>query len=137
MSLITSQTARELAAKSHESRRRNNAERIAEAQREAQDSPPAEIAKGVSAHNVEAFRIVQAEIRRLGEMLESKLEPKDRAALVRALDDMIDRARCLRGEPAPGSYRPNGSSDARASILTAPVLSVRDHGHGQSRAEQE
>lgn len=68
------------------------------------------------------YGLVLAEIERVRETLEGKLDPKDRAQLVRALDLLLDRERIYRDRPLPGSRRPAPERVARpASDLPTPT----------------
>lgn len=54
----------------------------------------------------ERLELLQEQIDRTRVTLNGKLEPQHRAALLRALCDLLDQQRIARGEPLPGSRKP-------------------------------
>lgn len=70
----------------------------------------------------ERLLLVQRQITLTRDTLEGKLEPKDRAQLLRALCGLLDRERILRGEPLPGSRKP--APEPRQRQVEQPMAPV-------------
>lgn len=108
-----SQSARQGAARSHEARRRRAQEQAALranlTQKDTQDEPDY------------VLELIQEEIIATRAALKAKLEPHHRAALLRALCDLLDRRRIARGEPLPGSLRPTPDRERRQARSTGPA----------------
>lgn len=62
------------------------------------------------AARLERLELLTEQITRTREALNKRLQPQHRAALLRALCDLLDQQRIARGEPLPGSLKPGGSS---------------------------
>ena len=65
----------------------------------------------------ERIVLLAEQIARTRMTLNGDLEPQHRAALLRALCDLLDQQRIARGEPLPGSLKPSGGP-ARAPAWT-------------------
>lgn len=107
---FTQDNAREMAYRSIEARKA----RIAKAKRTSLEI-------SLSSPN-ERLVLLEEQITRTRDTLNGKLEPQHRAALLRALCELLDQQRIARGEPLPGSRKPAPERRQSASDTTlAPV----------------
>jgi hypothetical protein len=64
--------------------------------------------------------LVREQINRTCDVLRGELEPRDRAALITALDRLLDRERVLLDVPLPGSRKPSQASPYRSTVAPLP-----------------
>ena len=87
-------------------------------QRAALKAPPPDKARSSNGlERSERLGLLDEQITRTRDALNRKLAPQHRAALLRALCDLLDQQRIARGEPLPGSLKPSGGP-ARAPAWT-------------------
>jgi predicted transcriptional regulator len=71
------------------------------------------VAQAAAYPTVNRVALVAEQIVRTRKMLNSELEPRERAQLLCALDKLLDRERILAGLPLPGSRRPGREKPER------------------------
>lgn len=105
---FTPQIAREMAAKGHEARRRNIAER------KALFAPHFVIPGLNDSYVTERLACVRAQLGRLDAMVLTETDPQKLDRLASAQAKLADQERILSGRPLPGSRRPKPEREPKA-----------------------
>ncbi len=118
MALLDTQTAKELAAKSHEARRRNKELREAE---QHMPQPEPQIAQPKPDYISDRLARVRTQIDMLSDMLEAEEDPNKLDRLANAISRMSELERQLAGRPLPGSLKPTQARQAQRSATVEPI----------------
>lgn len=74
-----------------------------------------------AAEPAERLALLAEQITRTRKALNGRLQPHHRAALLRALCELLDQQRIARGEPLPGSRRPRDQAPAASRPIALMV----------------
>lgn len=122
MPLITPQTAAELAAKSHEARRRNK-ELREQSDTEPQPIPQTEpIALDFAAQRLSRVR---TQLDRIDALAAEETDPKQLKFLADAAGRLQEQERQLAGRPLPGTLKPSAKPPRRPEPMPEPTPAIQ------------